>query len=246
MAKTRSPSGGRYGLSRSDPKACGGARVRTVARNLTHLQAVLDREFPDPKSELRFSNPLELLVATILSAQCTDERVNRVTADLFRRYRTAEDYARADPAVLEAEIRPTGFFRVKAKNIIRCGRVLIDRHGGEVPATMESLVGLPGVWRKTASVILGNGFHRPAIVVDTHVRRVSMRVGLSDSDDPDRIEADLAGLIPQERWTRLSHQLLLHGRYICLARTPRCGECELRSVCRFYKSQPGPGPSIKV
>ena len=163
------------------------------------LAQVLDREFPDPKVELRYSNPLELLIATILSAQCTDERVNKVTARLFKKYRTAKAYARADPAVLEQEIRPTGFFRNKARNIIGCCRALEERHGGRVPRSMEDLIKLPGVWRKTAGVILGNCFGVPAIVVDTHVRRVSRRLGLSRSDDPDEIEEDLARLFAEGR-----------------------------------------------
>jgi len=210
-------------------------------KKLDYLIKILDREFPDPKVELHSSNPLELLIATILSAQCTDERVNKVTPYLFRKYRRAKDYAEADPAVLEQEIRSTGFYKNKAKNIIGCGRVLVEKYAGKVPDTMEALVELPGVGRKTAGVILGNCFGQPAIVVDTHVRRVSQRLGLTRSDDPDEIENDLAKLFPREKWTRVSHQLLLHGRYICKARSPRCPDCELKTVCGYYRESGGGG-----
>ncbi len=170
-------------------------------------------------------------MATILSAQCTDERVNRVTPVLFRRYRTASDYAGADPAELEGIIRSTGFFRAKARNIIRCCSLIREKHAGKIPDTLEELVQLPGVWRKTANVILGNLFGKPAIVVDTHVKRVSQRLGLTRSDDPNRIEQDLGKILPPRRWTELSHHLLLHGRYVCTAKAPRCGECEIYPIC---------------
>ena len=204
-------------------------------KKLDHLLKVLDREFPDPKVELRSSNPLELLIATILSAQCTDERVNKVTPHLFKKYKTAKDYAGADPAVLEQEIRSTGFYKNKAKNIIGCCRALVEKHGGGIPDTMEELIELPGVWRKTAGVILGNCFGLPAIVVDTHVRRVSQRLELTESEDPDEIEGDLGRLIPRKSWTRVSHQLLLHGRYVCKAKNPHCPECKLKPICGHYK-----------
>lgn len=196
----------------------------------------LDRAFPDPRTELDWSSPLELLVATILSAQSTDVRVNRVTAELFRRYRTAADYAGADPKRLEGEILETGFFRQKAKALIGMGRVLVERFGGAVPRTLEELIELPGVGRKTANVILGNCFGRPAIVVDTHVTRVAGRLGLTKSEDPARIEQDLARQLAPARWTRTSHQLLLHGRYICTARRPKCERCGLRPICIYYKT----------
>jgi endonuclease-3 len=210
-------------------------------KKIDYLIKVLDREFPDPKVELRSSNPLELLVATILSAQCTDDRVNKVTPHLFKKYKSAKDYAKADPAVLEQEIRSTGFYKNKAKNIIGCCRVLVEKFGGKIPQTMDELIELPGVWRKTAGVIIGNCFGQPAIVVDTHVRRVSQRLGLTRSDDPDDIENDLGRLIPNKKWTRVSHQLLLHGRYICKAKTPRCSECELKPNCGYYKQTGGGG-----
>lgn len=208
---------------------------------LDHLIKVLDREFPDPKVELHCRTPLELLIATILSAQCTDERVNKVTPHLFKKYKSAKDYAKADTAVLEQEIRSTGFYKNKAKNIIGCCRALVEKHGGKIPDTMDELIELPGVWRKTAGVILGNCFGQPAIVVDTHVRRVSQRLELTRSDDPDEIEKDLGRLIPSRKWTRVSHQLLLHGRYICKAKTPRCSECELKPICGYYKQINGNG-----
>ena len=204
-------------------------------KKIDQLIKVLDREFPDPKVELHSSTPLELLIATILSAQCTDERVNKVTPHLFKKYKGAKDYAKADTAVLEQEIRSTGFYKNKTKSIIGCCRVLVEKHGGKIPDTMDELIELPGVWRKTAGVILGNCFGQPAIVVDTHVRRVSQRLGLTYSDDPDEIEKDLGRLIPNKKRTRVSHQLLLHGRYICKAKTPRCPDCELKPNCDYYK-----------
>lgn len=192
---------------------------------------VLRREYPDARTSLNFTNALELLVATILSAQCTDARVNEVTADLFRKYRTARDYAAADPAELEAYIRPTGFFRHKAKSIIGACRVLVERFGGQVPRTMEELTGLPGVGRKTANVVLGNAFGIPGLPVDTHVGRVAARLGLTAHKDPVKIERDLMEIVPREHWTNFSHQLICHGRAVCRARKPRCGECPLRPLC---------------
>jgi endonuclease-3 len=197
------------------------------------LLARLDEEFPRPKTALHYTTPLQLLVATILSAQCTDERVNQVTQTLFTRYRTAEDYSRADQGELEDQIRSTGFYKAKTKNLIECGRALVERFGGQVPRTMEELVTLPGVGRKTANVVLGNCFGVPSIVVDTHVRRVSQRLGLVATDDPDKIELDLQRILPRERWTRGSHQLLLHGRHICTARAPKCLECRLNPLCQW-------------
>jgi endonuclease-3 len=191
----------------------------------------LGKQFKNRPIELDYSTPLELLVATILSAQCTDRRVNQVTPALFKKYKTARDYARADQATLEKEIRSTGFYRAKAKNIIRCCQQLVEKYDGQIPDTLEELITLPGVWRKTANVILGNYFGKPAIVVDTHVKRVSQRLGLTRSGNPDDIEKDLARLLPREHWTEGAHQLLLHGRYICKARTPHCSECGLYRVC---------------
>jgi endonuclease III len=193
---------------------------------------------PVPRVELQHRTPLQLLIATILSAQCTDQRVNQVTPALFRRYRTAGDYAAADQAELERLIKPTGFFKSKARNIIGCCRALIERFNGAVPGTMESLVTLPGVGRKTANVVLGNHFGKPAVIVDTHVKRVSRRLGLSASDDPDRIEQDLQRLMPPQEWTSVSQRILLHGRYVCLARSPKCRECGIDNLCHWKGKQP--------
>jgi len=198
----------------------------------------LGRAMPSARVELGHQNPLELLMATILSAQCTDERVNRVTPALFARYRRAEDYAVANPTELEGLIRPTGFFKSKARHIIACGRELAARFGGHVPDFMEALVTLPGVGRKTANVILGNCFGKPALVVDTHVKRVSQRLGLSRSQDPGRIEQALQELIPREQWTAGSQRLLLHGRYVCLARTPKCHDCPIYRECAWEGKRP--------
>jgi endonuclease-3 len=184
-----------------------------------------DQAVPEPRVELNYSNPLELLVATILSAQCTDERVNDVTGRLFQKYRTAKDYAAAIPSELETEIRPTGFFKNKAKHILLAASKLVGDFGGSVPSTMEELTTLPGVGRKTANVILGEWFKKPAIVVDTHVKRVSRRLGLSESEDPDEIEEDLQKLFPSKNWTRASQQILLFGRYYCKAKSPKCQDC---------------------
>lgn len=191
----------------------------------------LEKQFPDAETELHHENPFQLLIATILSAQCTDARVNQVTPILFRRYSTPADLAQADREELASIIRPTGFFKSKAKSILGCAKAIMARFGGEVPQSMEALVTLPGVGRKTANVVLGSAFGKPAVVVDTHVRRVSNRLKWTRSDDPDQIEIDLGRLLPEEKWTSGSHRLLLHGRYICVARQPRCLECPLFDLC---------------
>lgn len=201
---------------------------RARARKLIVL---LERAYPDATIALRFANPLELLVATILAAQCTDERVNRVTESLFHKYRTAADYARADPATFEGEILSTGFFRAKTRAILGMARALRERHRGEVPRTLEELTALPGVGRKTANVVLGNAFGIPGIAVDTHVFRVSQRLGLAKSSTPDGVEAQLAEIVPRPRWTRFCHLLQAHGRTICLARNPACPVCPVRALC---------------
>jgi endonuclease-3 len=202
-------------------------------RRATRILSILERAIPEARVELSYENPLELLIATILSAQCTDQRVNQVTPALFRRYRRAQDYAGADPAELEALIRPTGFFKSKAKSIMACGRTLDERFGGQVPASMEELTTLPGVGRKTANVILGGYFGKPALVVDTHVKRVSQRLGLAASADPDKIETELQQLITKDSWTTGSQRLLLHGRYVCLARDPQCERCAVYQECSW-------------
>jgi endonuclease III len=194
--------------------------------------ARLKREYPDARTELDSGNPLELLVATILSAQTTDVRVNQVTRDLFAKYRSAEDYAGADPSRLEEDIRPTGFYRNKARALQGMARALLERHGGEVPRTMSELVALPGVGRKTANVVLGNAFGvNEGVVVDTHVRRLSNRLGLTTEQDPEKIERDLLPLVPEEERTLFSHLLIFHGRRVCKARKPLCPECVLNDVC---------------
>ena len=198
-------------------------------RKVVHL---LEKTYPGAECALVHSNPLELLVATILSAQCTDVRVNLVTKELFRKYKTARDYAKAPIEELERLVRSTGFFRNKARNIQGAGRVLVEKFHGEVPRTMEELLELPGVARKTANVVLGTWFRTAAgVVVDTHVHRLSRRLGLTRQDDPKRIEQDLMKLLPQEEWIDFSHRLIWHGRRICMARKPKCAECPLEDHC---------------
>lgn len=204
-----------------------------TGRRLRRIVTVLSRNRPSPHVELHFHNPWQLLVATILSAQCTDQRVNQVTPALFRRYVTPAEFAKAAPAELEALIKPTGFYKSKAKHLIACGKTLTEEYAQAVPRTMEKLTTLPGVGRKTANVILGNAFGRPAIIVDTHVKRVSGRLGLTRATDPDKIEAELQHLLPPTEWTASSQQLLLHGRYTCLSRKPRCGECPIYKDCHW-------------
>jgi endonuclease III len=202
------------------------------AVRLQKIIAGLKKAYPDAHCELDHSNPLELLIATILSAQCTDKRVNLVTADLFRKYRSAADYAQARLPELEQDIRTTGFFRNKAKSIKACCQALVEKHGGQVPRTMEELTELGGVGRKTANVILGNAFNiNSGMVVDTHVGRLSQRLSLTRQKDPAKIEAELMKLVPQEQWTLFSHWLIWHGRRRCYARNPDCPNCEVRAVC---------------
>ncbi len=202
-----------------------GKRTRTVIRRLRS-------EYPGADTALTHKNPLQLLVATILSAQCTDERVNKVTPVLFSRFRTATDFASSPPGDLEAIIRSTGFFRAKARNIRRCCAEIVERHGGRVPATMEELVILPGVGRKTANVVLGSAFGRAeGIVVDTHVKRISRLLGLTAQSDPEKIEDDLMRIVPKKDWIGFSHLLILHGRAVCRARRPECTRCRLSDVC---------------
>ncbi len=192
----------------------------------------LKKEYPDARCSLDYSSPLELLVATILSAQCTDERVNKVTPGLFRRYPTADDYASAPSEELEREIHSTGFFRNKAKSIQGACRRLREEHGGRVPDTMDELLKLPGVARKTANVVLGNAYGRASgVVVDTHVARLSERLGLSAEKAPEKIEQDLMRLVPRRDWVLFPHLLIAHGRKICKARAPLCCECPLQQVC---------------
>ncbi len=210
------------------PRESATARRQRVALLLERLRST----YPEAHCELDFSNALELLVATILSAQCTDRQVNVVTGSLFRKYRSARDYADADPAALESDIRRIGLFRNKARNLRSCCRALMERHGGEVPASMEALTALDGVGRKTANVVLGNAFGIEAgIVVDTHVARLAKRLRLSTHTEPEKIESELVGWVPRSDWTLFSHWLIWHGRRRCGARSPDCAHCELRDLC---------------
>src|SRR6266700_6737013 len=196
------------------------------------IVARLGRAYPDATCALHHRSALELLVATILSAQSTDARVNMVTPALFTKYRTAPDYAAADPRVFEQEIHSTGFFRNKTKSILGMAHALVERHGGAVPATMEELVELPGVGRKTANVVLGTAFGKnEGVVVDTHVQRLSTLLGLTHEDDPVKIERDLMALVPRAKWTWFSHTLIQHGRRVCIARRPKCEECVVHRWC---------------
>ena len=202
------------------------------AGRLRKIIDALERTYPDAHCELNYTNPLELLIATILSAQCTDKRVNLVTAELFKKYRTAADYANANRAELEQDIKTAGFYRNKSKSIQACCRKLVERHGGKVPQTMEELTRLDGVGRKTANVVLGNAFGiNEGVVVDTHVARLSHRLGLARQKDPHKIEQELMKLVPQDQWTLFSHWLIWHGRRRCYARSPDCPNCEIKKLC---------------
>ncbi|PZR70549.1 MAG: endonuclease III [Chthoniobacterales bacterium] len=204
----------------------------TIRERVDELVKTLPKVYPDAHCELDFRTPLELLVATILSAQCTDKRVNMVTPALFRKYRTAADYARAEPTTLENEIRSTGFFRSKTRSIRAACAAIVAQHGGKVPDTMETLNALPGVGRKTANVVLGNALGKDeGIVVDTHVIRLSQRLRLTRETDPEKIEADLMNIVPRAEWTIWSHWLIWHGRRRCFARKPDCRNCEVLDLC---------------
>ena len=219
--KTPRPRANRHGETPAQLKA----RVRKII-------ARLEKAYPDATCALHHKSALELLVATILSAQATDARVNMVTPALFARYKTVQDFAGADPRVLEQEIHSTGFFRNKTKSIIGMAQALVERHGGMVPDTMEQLVQLPGVGRKTANVVLGTWFGKnEGIVVDTHVQRLTTLLGLTKEKDPVKIERDLMALAPHDQWTWFSHTLILHGRRVCIARRPKCEECVINRLC---------------
>jgi endonuclease-3 len=205
---------------------------------LREIAKTLQRTMLNPKMELDHRSPWELLVATILSAQCTDQRVNQVTPSLFRRYRRPAELAAANLPELEQLIRSTGFFKSKAKHLVTCGKAVTERFNEQVPQTMEELLTLPGVGRKTANVILGNAFGQPSIVVDTHVKRVAKRLALTGSENPDRVEQDLQQLIPKAEWTAVSQRLLLHGRYVCLARKPLCRTCPIYGHCTWKEKGP--------
>jgi endonuclease-3 len=207
-------------------------RARRIVRRLAE-------RYPEARCSLDYASPLQLLVATILSAQCTDVRVNQITPALFVRYPDAQAFASAASGELEGRIRSTGFFRNKARNIIACCQRLVADHAGEVPATMAELVTLPGVGRKTANVILGNAFAVPGLPVDTHVGRLSRRLGLTMHTDPVKVERDLAALLPPREWTPFGHRMIAHGRQVCHARRPDCAQCGLRDLCPYPKADPG-------
>jgi endonuclease-3 len=209
--------------------------------NSTHLDngtkvlkiiELLEKEHSDAKIALHYSNPLELLIATILSAQCTDERVNLVTEKLFKKYKTAEDYANADLKELEEDIRSTGFYRNKAKNIKKCCQTMVEKFDSQVPRTMEEILELSGVARKTANIVLSNVYGVvEGIAVDTHVRRLAQRLGLTKNEDPSKIEEDLMGIVPKKYWMRITDLLIFHGRRVCIAKKPKCGICVLNKMC---------------
>jgi len=193
---------------------------------------LLEKEHPDAKIALNYTNPLELLVATILSAQCTDKRVNIVTKALFKKYSKAEDYANANLEELEEDIRPTGFYRNKARNIKKCCQILIEEFNSQVPKTIEEMLELPGVARKTANIVLSNAYGViEGIAVDTHVRRLARRLGLTEQEDPNKIESDLMKMVPKNKWMKFTDLLIFHGRRICVARKPKCGICVLNKLC---------------
>jgi endonuclease III len=233
----RRPGAGTSGRKRTPPRGAGGGAAATKAEEISRRLRVLDglaRAYPDARCALVFSNPLECLVATVLSAQCTDVRVNLVTRDLFKEFRSAADYAGAPRELLEDRIRSTGFFRSKAKSIQGLCAALVKDHGGVVPASMEALVALPGVGRKTANLVLGESFGiASGIVVDTHVQRLSGRLALTRHDDPVKIENDLMQIVPREDWIAFGTRMIAHGRRTCQARKPQCGSCTLLADCPF-------------
>ena len=218
-------------MKRAAPKR----KKKRGAELKAHALLILERlkkEYPDAHCELDFETPLQLLIATILSAQCTDKRVNMVTPELFKTFPDAESLSIANPEKLEEMIKSTGFFRNKTKSLLGMSGAVVERHGGQVPSTMEELVKLPGVGRKTANVVLGNAFHiDEGVVVDTHVGRLSIRLGLTNETDPVKVEQVLMSLIPRDDWTLISHLLIFHGRRVCIARVPRCESCVLADVC---------------
>ena len=200
---------------------------------IAKIRKTLKKYYPDVKTQLRYRNPFELLVATILSAQCTDKQVNSATKDLFNKLKTPDDFAKAPLKMIEDLVRPTGYFRNKAKNIKNCARMLVAKYNGKVPNKLEEMVKLPGVGRKTANVVLGAAFGTPGIVVDTHVGRISKRLGLTANNDPVKIEFDLMKIIPQKEWSGFSLQLIFFGRAICKARKPACPTCPLNDLCDY-------------
>lgn len=223
--------------AKSGPAAAALETTESLRARALRICAALHREYPEIKTALNFSNPFELIVATILSAQCTDEKVNQVTPVLFGRYPDAMALAAADPAAVEEIVHSTGFFRQKAKSIIACAGALAERHGGVVPESMEALTELPGVGRKTANLVRAFAMGHPGIIVDTHFKRVVGLLGLTAQTDPDKIEAEIAALLPEQEWTHFSNSLIWHGRKTCIARKPKCEVCPLRPDCVFGRSK---------
>jgi len=211
--------------------------MEKAENRIVRLIEILAATYPKSRTALYYRNPLQILVATILSAQCTDERVNQITPMLFDKYKSAADFADANPAELEDEIRPTGFFRNKSKSIIGAAKKIVEEFEGRVPDNMADLITLPGVARKTANIVLSSGYHiAEGIAVDTHVRRLAGRLGLSREKDPDKIEKDLLALVPKEHWLDFNYMLVNHGRQVCQARKPRCSECRLSHLCPFFET----------
>jgi endonuclease-3 len=206
----------------------GAAKIRKRALK---IMRALDAFYPEADCTLKCEDPLQLLVSTIMAAQCTDERVNIVAGPLYKKYQSASDFAQADAAELERDIRSIGMYRQKARNIIRSCQIITALHGGKVPASMDELLALPGVGRKTANLVLGDAYGVPGVVVDTHAGRLARRMGLTPEDDPAKVEMDLMSVLPKERWTKAGHQFVLHGRAVCMARGPRCGACAVSGLC---------------
>ncbi len=218
--------------SSSGGKSTVGKPGGTDQKRVAAILAGLDAAYPEATCELKHQSPFQLVISTILSAQCTDVRVNMVTETLYKKYTKPEDFAYANPAELEAEIRPTGFFRNKTKSIIGASKAIVEKFGGQVPRTMEEILTLPGVARKTANVVLGTAYGiSSGVVVDTHVIRLSQRLDLTRNKDPKKIEVELMAILPQDKWIQFSHQLIWHGRRVCVARKPRCAECNLEKLC---------------
>jgi endonuclease III len=238
MAKKRKAKAGKKKVTRktksskSAAKRAAGAATGTDPKRVAAILAKLDEAYPEASCELKYENAFQLLISTILSAQCTDVRVNQVTQELYKKYKKPEDFAHASPAELEKEIRPTGFFRNKTKSIMGASKAIVEKFAGQVPRTMEEILTLPGVARKTGNVVLGCAYGiASGVVVDTHVIRLSHRLDLTRNEDPKKIEQDLMAILPQEKWIKFSHQLIWHGRRICAARKPKCADCNLESLC---------------
>jgi endonuclease III len=234
-AKPKAKSGKKPATKKKSPARVTlrpGKATGTEPKRVAAILGKLDKAYPEATCELKHESAFQLLISTILSAQCTDVRVNQVTQELYKKYKTPQDFAYANPAELEKEIRPTGFFRNKTRSIIGASKALIEQFGGEVPRTMDEILTLPGVARKTGNVVLGTAYGiSSGVAVDTHVQRLSQRLDLTRNEDPKKIEQDLMAIIPQDKWIQFSHQLIWHGRRVCVARKPRCVECNLEKIC---------------